>query len=76
MGATRSGDISPGSSSSTLPPMRVMAAGAMRLILIPCFVPATVRLRVIPISPAFAVAYGRLFGRPNMPVDVVMTMRP
>ncbi len=38
------------------PAMRVMAAGAMRLDAIPCDDPATARLRVRPITAAFAVA--------------------
>ena len=56
--------------------MRVNAAGAMRLTLMPCSAPAVVRLRVSPMTAAFAVAYERLCGSPNIPEDVVITMRP
>jgi len=38
--------------------------------------PAVARLRASPITPPFAVAYDVLFGRPKIPADVVMTMRP
>jgi hypothetical protein len=53
-----------------------MAAGAITLTLMPCSAPAVVRLRVIPMSAAFAVAYERLVGSPNMPEEPVMTTRP
>ena len=56
--------------------MRVIAAGAMTLTLIPCAAPATARLLVIPITAALAVAYERLVGSPNIPDELVMTMRP
>ena len=42
----------------------------------PCAAPAVLRLRVSPMTPALAVAYERLLGSPNIPEDVVMTMRP
>ncbi len=38
--------------------------------------PATLRLRVIPITPPLAVAYARFFARPKTPAEVVITMRP
>ena len=75
IGATFSGSMRsvPGPGG---PAMRVNAAGAMRLTLMPCAAPAVVRLRVSPMTAALAAAYERLLGSPNMPVDVVMTMRP
>ena len=54
----------------------VIAAGATRFSLMPCAVPAVARLRVSPITPALAAAYERLLGRPNIPLDVVITTRP
>ncbi len=48
----------------------------MRLTLIPWETPAVVRLRVSPMTAALAVAYEVLAGSPNIPVDVVITMRP
>ncbi len=42
----------------------------------PCAAPAVARLRVSPMTAPFAVAYERLFGNPNIPADVVITMRP
>jgi hypothetical protein len=56
--------------------MRVVAAGAMRFTLMPAFAPAVARLRASPSTPPLAVAYPVLFGRPSIPVEVVMTMRP
>ena len=58
------------------PPIRVPAAGAMRLTLMSCVPPAVERLRASPITPPLADAYERFFGSPKMPVDVVMTTRP
>ena len=49
------------------PAMRVIAAGAIALTLMPCLAPAVARLRVSPMTPPFAAAYERLFGRPNKP---------
>ena len=78
MGATSSGAmvVAMGESSSAAPAMRVNAAGATRLQQIPCSAPAVARLRVNPTTAALAVAYPTLLGRPNMPDDVVFTMRP
>ena len=59
--------VAPGSSPAPRPAMRVIAAGAMTLTLMPCAAPAVARLRVSPMTPAFAVAYERLSGSPNMP---------
>ena len=42
----------------------------------PSAAPAVVRLRVSPMTAPFAVAYERLSGSPNIPVEVVMTIRP
>ena len=59
MGATNSGSICRGTDCvgvSTAPAIRVHALGATRLILIPCGWPATVRLRLIPMTAALAVA--------------------
>ena len=47
-----------------------------RLQRMPCCAPAVARLRVNPTTAAFAVAYPTLLGSPNMPDDVVFTMRP
>src|SRR6516165_11149458 len=74
IGATSSGAIA--GTSESPPAMRVMAAGAIRLTLMPCLAPATARLRVRPTTAALAVAYDTLFDRPNMPLEVVITMRP
>ncbi len=74
MGATSAGDIS--GVPDPWPAMRVIAAGAMRLTLMPWAAPASVALRVSPITAALAVAYEVLVGSPSMPVDVVITMRP
>ena len=84
MGATRSGDIrvepAPPPVESVFaagwPAIRVTAAGAMQLARMPWAAPATLRLRVSPITPPLAVAYDRLLGRPNNPEEVVITMRP
>ena len=46
----------PGSSTGSRPAMRVIAAGAMTLILMPWCAPAVARLRVSPMTPALAVA--------------------
>src|SRR5580698_758125 len=58
------------------PAMRVMAAGAMRLTLMPCASLMVAMLRVKPMTPPLAVAYERFLGRPKTPDDVVMTTRP
>ena len=71
-GATKSG----GMYAKPSPPIRVPAAGAMQLTLMPCGAPAVARLRASPITAALAAAYETLSGRPNMPVEVVMTTRP
>ena len=42
----------------------------------PWAAPASVALRVSPITAALAVAYEVLVGSPSIPVDVVITMRP
>ena len=56
--------------------MRVVAAGAMTLTKMPCAAPAVVRLRVRPMTAAFAVAYERFTGKPNTPAELVITIRP
>ena len=48
----------------------------MQLTRMSCVAPAVVRLRIIPTTPPLAVAYARLPGSPNIPVDVVITIRP
>ncbi|KDU93944.1 hypothetical protein DV36_00990 [Amycolatopsis mediterranei] len=58
------------------PAIRVCAAGAMRLTLIPCGSPASFAPRARPMTPALAAAYDRLLSRPNRPLDVVSTIRP
>src|SRR6516225_5007636 len=74
IGATNSGGMAGDSPSP--PAIRVIAAGAIRLTAMPCFFPATARLRVSPTTAALAVAYDTLFDRPNIPLEVVITMRP
>ena len=61
MGATRSGDMGVAaallsSESAACPAMRVNAAGAIRLTLIPCAELVVARLRVSPMTAALAVA--------------------
>src|SRR6185369_13799423 len=56
--------------------MRVYAAGAMALTLMPSAAPSVAMLRVRPTIPPLAVAYAELFGSPKIPAEVVMTMRP
>ena len=64
------------SDSASCPAIRVKAAGATRFTLIPCAALVVARLRVSPMTPALAVAYERFLGKPKIPDDVVMTMRP
>ena len=67
-------EVSSGSASG--PAMRVMAAGAMRLILMPWASLMVAMLRVRPMTPPLAAAYDRFLGSPKIPEEVVMTMRP